>query len=158
MITKQGAVSVEYAVDQVFTEAIKSKHIPKNLGILRLSCRDEILHRNSVLQARIGFMLFKFGMDARIAELEENQHLYIVGSSRDAELGLSFDFQPMSANSANVAYDFELDLKSRIARSAEANLGGEKTHELIGNVVLGIVDSVQRGLDNSNQASLQRPA
>jgi hypothetical protein len=158
VIHKQGAIPVEYTVDQVFTEATQSKHIPRHLGILKLHCRDEALRRNSVLQARIGFMLFKFGMDARVADYEQNQFLYIAGSSRDAELELSFDFMPNEDNSTNVAYNFELELKSKIARSAEASFGGDRTQELIGGVVLGIIDNVQYGLRQTYGSSLQRPA
>lgn len=157
MIVKQGQVPVEYAADQVFAEATKSKHIPKNLGILKLHCRDEVLRRNSIIQAHIGFFVFKFGMNAQISELEDNQRLYIAGSSRDAKLDLSFDFQQIDSGT-NVTYDFSLQLHSSLARSAEARFGGEKTHELIGGVVHGIVDNVQRGLVSTYGPPLQRPA
>jgi hypothetical protein len=158
VIHKQGAIPVEYTVDQVFAEATQSKHIPKNLGILKLNCGDEVLHRNSVLKARIGFMVFKFGMDARVSEFEPNQFLYIAGSSKDAVMGLAFEFQPTEDDSTYVTYDFELELKSKLARSAEASFGNDKTQELIGGVVLGIVNNVQMGLQTTYGTSLQRPA
>ena len=158
MITKQGDIPVEYTVDQVFSEATKSKHLPKNIGILKLDCKDSVLRRNTVIQARIGFLFFKFGMDARISEFEYNQTLYLAGSTRDAEMNLAFDFQPtVDGNATNVAYNFNLDLKSSVARSAEVRFGSNRTHELIGGVVLGIVDNVQRGLD-ATYAPFQRPA
>lgn len=103
-------------------------------------------------------MLFKFGMDARVAELEDNRFLYISGSSRDAVLGLSFDFLPNQDNSTNVEYNFELELKSKVARTAEASFGNSKTQELIGGVVLGIVNNVQIGLESTYGPSLPRPA
>jgi hypothetical protein len=158
VIHKQDAIPVDYSVDQVFAEATQSKHIPKSLGILKLNCQEQLLRRNTILQARIGFMMFKFGMDARVSEFEENRFIYIAGSSRDAEMGLSFDFQPTEDNGTHVAYNFELELKSKIARSAENSFGGDKTQELIGGVVLGIVNSVQLGLETTYGASLQRPA
>lgn len=158
MISAKNSIHVGYPVDQVFNESLHSKHIPRNLGILKLACRDEILKPQSLVRAHIGFMMLKFGMDAKIRELEQDQFLQIHGVSRDAEVNLSFDFQPTGQNMTSVTYDFGLDLKSRMANKAAAMYGCDNTNMLIGGVVTGIVDSVQQGLHQTYGPPLQRPA
>lgn len=158
MIISSGAIPVEYAVDKVFSEATKTKHLPKSLGIVSLCCREELLRRNTNIQAKIALPIPGLGMKARIAEFEENKSIYISGSSRHAELGLSFDFQDTGIDSTNVEYNFELHLKSNIARIAEGKYGRDNTHNLIGNVVMGIVTNVHQGLELTYGSSLMRPA
>ncbi len=146
MITTSGLVPVQYSAEKVFAESLRSEHIPRRVGVLSLAPQDKILDIESIIDAQVGVGPFRFHLVAAVYELHKNELLQLRGQSRDAEFGLRFDFDGKSPNFTEVSYDFELDLKSSIARKAELLHGRSRTDAVVGGFILGIINNVQTGL------------
>ncbi len=144
---------VQYPIEEVFAEALFTKHIPEKFGPAKIACSHELLEQGSSIVSSVGFfMVKKFNFPVEVTRLAENELVHFEGETDDAKVDLIIAFRSLKQQAATqVNVSLELNAISRKAQMLEAMVGKEQTDCISRGIMTNIFDSVVASLDGRSE-------